>query len=82
MNDKYVEERARELIDLLDVPKGILRRENDAKDFIRTIVEECKPKANVAEIDDIALAVWATSDNIEAIEKLEEWLESKGMQVE
>ena len=42
MNDKYVEEKERELQRLASW--GIT--ENQIKDFIRTIIEECKPKVS------------------------------------
>lgn len=81
-DDKYVEEKAKELWDKM-YDDGIIYRLDNLKDFIRTIVEDCKVKVNRAFIGKVTAGIYCKRKSVYAIKDIvREAFKDAGVEVE
>ena len=84
-DDKYVEEKAKELYNKYAwAVKGSLQGNvhQDCKDFIRTIIEECKPKVSRIELSYLAPDILDSITTSRVVGLIEIFLKSKGVVID
>ena len=80
--DKYVEEKARELIDKIDDVYPALRSITYWENFVISIVEDCKPKVGSKAIGKMVKKYFNTTHPEIINHGIKEMLEEVGLEVE